>query len=83
MIDNTKARTGYDLELLLASGYFLAIIKAALATGQIQPIRFPDIRGPWSFELLDVTQVQINDEDKENKEEDNRVRVCRSASTSG
>lgn len=74
MIDNTRARTGYDVELLLGSGYFLAIVKAAFAAGQFPPASLPMAKGTLTFELLDVTRTQINDEDSEAIEEALRVR---------
>lgn len=76
MIDNTRAKTGYDVELLLGNRYFLAITRAALATGKFPPFAFPGIKGkgPWTVELLDVTETRINDENPEIIEEENRIR---------
>ncbi|HAR96212.1 MAG TPA: hypothetical protein DCR97_09665 [Deltaproteobacteria bacterium] len=74
MIDNTRAKTGYDVELLVGSRYFLAVIKAALATGKFPPTTMPIAVGSLTFEVMDVTQTTINDENQENIEEARRIR---------
>jgi len=74
MIDNTRAKTGYDVELLLGNRYFLTIIKAAFASGRVLAVSTPSLWGSFTFEILDINQCQINDENKENILESNRIR---------
>lgn len=74
MIDNTRAKTGYDIEFLLGNRYFLTIIKAALASGNSLTVNIPTVWGSLEFEILDIMQCRINDEDQGNILESNRIR---------
>lgn len=62
MLDNTKVKSGFDVELLLGGRYFLTLLKSALTTGNFPQTVIPFVGAELIIDFESAIQCDLNNE---------------------